>query len=48
MYQRLAARCWAGEQEMITRADLLAELATNPVIPRPLRDALLVELSGRG
>jgi putative phosphoesterase len=47
MYHRLAARCWAGEQEMITRADLLAELVANTAIPRALRDALLVELSGR-
>ena len=42
---RVAHRCWAGEQELITLAELLAEIDTDPDMPprikRHYRDLLL-------
>lgn len=40
-YMRLAHRCWAGEMEMITAADLLAAVEGNREIAAAERDLLL-------
>ena len=37
---RVAHRCWSGEQEVFTRADLLAEVRTDASIPADVRAAI--------
>jgi putative phosphoesterase len=46
VYHRLAHRCWAGEIETISRADLRNEIARAPSFPDGARQALLAALDG--
>jgi putative phosphoesterase len=47
LYNRLAYRCIAGEQEIITRDDFRSELARDLAFPDGARRALLAALDGR-
>ena len=42
---RCARRCWSGEQEVLTTADLLDELARVPGLPVPLRERIIATLA---
>lgn len=45
-YYRLAHRCWEGRQDVITRADLLAELAGDPAVAAADRATVRAYLDG--
>jgi hypothetical protein len=44
VHDRLAYRCWGGEQEIITRADVRDEIARDPAFPEDARQQLLTAL----
>jgi putative phosphoesterase len=44
VYDRLAYRCWGGEQEIITQADVRDEIARDPAFPEDARKQLLTAL----
>lgn len=46
VYRQLAMRCWEGEQEMISSADLLDALRADDSLPTPVRDELTLTLAG--